>query len=122
MGLVRLYSDADGESHFGPFEIALSEVELTPPAPAFLVSEPVDVSRCLICRIPARWSSDWHRAPRRQLFFVLAGEIEVGVSDGEVRRLRAGDMGLVEDVAGRGHTTRVVGDEDVSIVFAQLPA
>ena len=32
---------------------------------------------------PAGWYGDWHPAPRRQLMFCLAGELEVQVSDGE---------------------------------------
>jgi hypothetical protein len=48
-------------------------------------------------------------------------ELEVQVSDGEVRRLSAGAVVYLEDTEGKGHTTRVVGDEAVSGVFVQLP-
>ena len=36
-------------------------------------------------------------------------------------RLELGATVLVEDTAGRGHTTRVVGDEDVLALFVRLP-
>ena len=44
------------------------------------------------------------------------------MTDGEVRRLGAGDVALLEDVSGKGHRTRVVGDRDGLGVFVQLPA
>ena len=58
---------------------------------------------------PGRFS-DWHNAPRRQYIITLSGEGEIGLEDGTTRRLRAGDVNLAEDMTGKGHTTRVVGD------------
>jgi quercetin dioxygenase-like cupin family protein len=69
---------------------------------------------------PTGWFGDWHPAPRRQLFVALAGELEVTVSDGEARRIRAGDVVLTEDTTGKGHTTRVIGDTPVRSVIVQL--
>jgi hypothetical protein len=41
----------------------------------------------------------------------MAGVLEIEVSDGEVRVFRPGDMILVEDTSGRGHISRVPGEE-----------
>jgi hypothetical protein len=49
------------------------------------------------------------------------GELEVQVSDGEIRRFRPGDVVLVEDLRGQGHTARVVSDDAVCGVYVQLP-
>jgi hypothetical protein len=49
--------------------------------------------------------------PRRQFVLVLVGELEVEVSDGEVRRFAPGSLILVEDTWGKGHVSRVVGAE-----------
>ena len=54
--------------------------------------------------------SDWHIAPRRQYIITLSGEAEIGLADGTVHKLGAGDVNLAEDLTGHGHTTRVVGD------------
>ena len=54
---------------------------------------------------------DWHCAPRRQYAITIAGELELGVGDGTVRRLGPGTVLLAEDLTGQGHTTRVVGGE-----------
>jgi hypothetical protein len=49
---------------------------------------------------------DWHTAPRRQYIVLLDGEIEITVSDGEMRRFAGGDILRMEDTFGRGHKTR----------------
>jgi hypothetical protein len=41
----------------------------------------------------------------------LAGQVEIGIGDGTVRRFGAGDVMLADDLTGRGHTTRVVSSE-----------
>ena len=51
------------------------------------------------------------RTPRRQFVLGLVGELEVEVSDGEVRRFGPGSVILVEDTSGKGHLSRVVGTE-----------
>jgi quercetin dioxygenase-like cupin family protein len=74
---------------------------------------------------PAGWQGDWHPAPRRQVMFVLAGELEVRVSDGEVRRFGPGAMLLVEDTTGTGHVSSVVGADRaymVNVPLADQPA
>jgi hypothetical protein len=59
---------------------------------------------------PAGSFSDFHPAPRRQYVITLSGEVEIGLEDGTVFRYGPGHVNLAEDVTGRGHTTRVVGD------------
>jgi hypothetical protein len=43
---------------------------------------------------------------------VIFGEWEIGASDGEVRRCSQGDVMLVEDTTGKGHTSRVISGVD----------
>ena len=57
------------------------------------------------------WVGTPHPSPRRQLFIVLAGEMEGVASDGQVRSIRAGQVLLMEDTFGKGHSSRVVGDD-----------
>jgi quercetin dioxygenase-like cupin family protein len=65
---------------------------------------------------------DWHPAPRRQVVVVLAGELECETGDGQVRRFGPGDARLIEDTAGRGHTTRVIGDAPAVVAVVPLAA
>ena len=54
-----------------------------------------------------------HPTPHRQIFCVMRGVVEVTVSDGEMRAFSPGDLILLDDAAGRGHSTRVVGSDDL---------
>ena len=51
-----------------------------------------------------------------QFIFVLQGNLEVEVSDGETRQFGAGAVILVEDTSGQGHITRVAGEERAYLV------
>jgi uncharacterized cupin superfamily protein len=53
---------------------------------------------------------DFHPAPRRQYVITLQGEVEIGLGDGSIHRFGPGDVMLADDLTGKGHTTRVVGD------------
>jgi hypothetical protein len=111
LSYVRIYSDTEGESHFEDSEFPFKLVDFAPPAPPISVTEPIAADSVTMISSPAGWHGDWHPAPRRQLMFVLAGELEVRASDGGVRRFRPGDVLLVEDTFGKGHVSTVVGNE-----------
>ena len=120
MTYTRIYADADGESHFGDVAVDVAPVEFAPPAPPLHMAAPLEASRMILCVVPAGWVGDWHPAPRRQFYVQLSGELEVEVSDGEIRRFSAGSLVLLEDTSGKGHLTRVVGSAGVDAVFIQL--
>ena len=100
MAIYRLYTGDDGKSHMDELDLA-SQPDLTNLHTAKgVVFRAAEVGRI----------SDWHNAPRRQYIITLSGEGEIGLEDGTKIRLRAGDVNLAEDMTGKGHTTRVVGD------------
>lgn len=121
MRYTRIYAGPGGESHFQDVEVALEEAAYAPPAPPYHVSQPSPADAVVMTTLPAGWYGDWHPSPRLQWWFQLAGELEVGTSDGEVRRLLPGAIVRVEDTTGRGHTTRVIGGEDVVAVYVHIP-
>ena len=49
---------------------------------------------------------EWHPAPDRRWLVVLSGLIEIGLGDGTIQHFGPGDLRLIEDVTGHGHTTR----------------
>ena len=55
--------------------------------------------------------SDWHQESRRNYIITLSGEGELGLGDGTSRRFGPGQVMLVEDLTGQGHTTRVTSTE-----------
>jgi hypothetical protein len=120
MKYIRIYSDAAGDSHFEDLEWSLAPVTYAPPAPPLDMSEPFAVTRAVLFSIPGGWFGEAHPAPRRQLYFATSGQLEVQVSDGEVRVFEAGDIGLVEDTQGQGHTTRALGTVAAAGAFVHL--
>ena len=116
---IRLYTDPEGESHFDDTEIRLNSVDFAPPAPPLDVSA-IEEAKYGFLSAPVGWFGDWHPVPHRQIMCLLSGALEVGVSDGESRRMEPGAVALLEDTTGVGHTTRVVSDEPAVMMFAQI--
>ncbi|MCK4413123.1 MAG: cupin domain-containing protein [Candidatus Eisenbacteria sp.] len=108
---ARVYADSDGATHFSDETLSFQLVDYAPPAPPISVSEVFGAENVSFISSPAGWDGDWHPAPRRQFILVLVGELEVEVSDGEVRRFGPGSLCLVEDTAGKGHASRVVSSD-----------
>ena len=120
MEYVRLYTDANGETHFGTGEIDLVTTNFAPPAAPFYVSSPVGVAQVVFVSLPLDWFGDWHPAPRKQWWVQFTGQLEVEVSDGAIRRFGPGDLAILEDVNGKGHLTRVIGGSEVRGAFVQF--
>jgi quercetin dioxygenase-like cupin family protein len=101
---LRMFTGPDGESHFDEYELPAS----TPIAATAVVVVP---------RPESAGPSDWHNPSQRQLIIRLAGEMEIETSDGDVRRIRPGDVILAEDLTGKGHrVSQVWGDGVVAFV------
>ena len=101
MKVTRIYSDANGDSHFEGIDIALDDA-----GAIGRLSRPQPVASVIFRENEPGYDYDWHTAPRRQYIVLLDGEIEIEVSSGEKRRFGGGDVLLVEDVTGKGHRTR----------------
>ncbi len=117
---VRIYSDSNAQSHFGEVEATFQLMDYAPPAPPISVSEVFAAEGVSFISSPSGWFGDWHPAPRRQFIFMLSGELEVEVSDGEVRKFVLGAVLLVEDTTGKGHISRVVGKERAYLAVVPL--
>ena len=115
-----LYADAQGESHFADVEIDLTLMDYAPPAPPLELSATTPAKQFGFLNAPAGWSSDWHPTSARNVFCVLTGEWEVTASDGETRHFSAGSVLLVDDTTGKGHTSRVVSQNDSLAVMLKL--
>jgi hypothetical protein len=117
---TRLYSDAQGESHFEDVDVDLTLTDYAPPAPPLSLSSFAPAAQFGFMNAPAGWSSDWHPTTARNVFFVMSGEWEVTASDGEARRFGAGSVLLVEDTTGKGHSSRVVSEIDSLAAMVEL--
>ena len=113
MKYTRIFADGEGETHLEDVEIKLELDQYAPPAPPFMVSELRPATHYGFSQFPSGWVGEWHPAPRKQFYLVLAGEVECMVSDGERRVFGPGSIVLLEDTTGKGHVTEVVGSKDV---------
>jgi quercetin dioxygenase-like cupin family protein len=118
---TKLYADEAGESHFEDLSTELISTNFALNAPPLYLSELNDAAQYSFFGAPAGWQSDWHPSSSRNLFVVLTGEWEVSAGDGETRKFGPGSVLLVEDISGKGHTSRVSSSEDSLSVLIQLP-
>ena len=94
MAIYRVFSDADGESHIEDLKL-----EEHPELGAL-----INVSEVRVQEFDGSRRMDFHPLPERRLIIHLSGEVEIGASDGAKRVLRAGDIRLMEDISGKGHS------------------
>jgi quercetin dioxygenase-like cupin family protein len=121
MKYARIYADEHGESHLEDVEVAMSTSDFAPPAPPVELSAFMPSTSVGFLAFPPGWDGPPHPTPRRQFAIVLAGELEGGVSDGVTRRSGLGDVFLLEDTWGKGHTSRNVGNGYALLAIVQLP-
>jgi hypothetical protein len=96
LGIFRIYAGADGESH-------IEELDLD--SHTKLISFR-NLTEARIQHFPELRNMDFHPLPERRLIIHLSGEAEIRLSDGTKQIFRPGDVRLMEDVTGRGHTHR----------------
>jgi len=113
---TRIVVDENGDSHFSSGEIPMALGSYAQPEPKLGLSKTYAASTATLFSAPPGYFGDWHTAIRKQFLFHLSGTSEIVVSDGETRRFGPGDIVLVEDTTGKGHTARSVGDEDILIL------
>ena len=116
----RLFADETGESHWESVEVDLQERSFAPPAKLIEISEAKPTTQTMFLRLRRGWNEPIHPTPVRQRLICLAGRVEVTASDGESRQISSGDVWQMEDRRGKGHHTRVVGDDDFEAIIIQF--
>jgi hypothetical protein len=91
----RLYSGADGQSHFEELDSSRASKFFNTTSLATGLLFRNDFAPHIV---------GWHRAPRRRWVITLAGTVDIGIGDGTSMTFGAGDVFLAEDISGRGHT------------------
>ncbi len=116
MKYTRIYADAAGETHLEDVRPQMKASDHSS-----MMSELIAAKGVIFRETNgAQYFVDWHNAPRRQFVVNLSGEVEITVSDGEKRRFGPRTILLAEDVAGKGHISRGVGDSERLVMFVPL--
>jgi hypothetical protein len=100
--ITRLYTGPDGQTHAEEIE-----VKFGPGGTKLMAGAGAEIRRAPPGRV-----ADWHTAPRRQYVITLSGHGEVELIDGTKIELGPGSIDFAEDLTGKGHITRVIGNED----------
>jgi len=115
MKIHNLYVDDKGETHFRDVEI-----EFVESGPAGRMSKRMPASGIIFREVPPTYDLDWHPAPRRQYIINLDNGVQITASDGESRRIGAGEVLLVEDTKGKGHLSKALDGHLRHCIFVTL--
>jgi hypothetical protein len=115
MTIVRVYTGADGESHFEDLEIELEDRGVIGQ-----ISKLWKATGVVFRTTEGDYHLDFHNAPRRQFVINLDAAVELEVGDGTRRVLEPGDVLLAEDTTGRGHISRAVDARPRRSIFVTL--
>src|SRR5262245_41158849 len=109
MATFRLYTGSDGQSH-----VERIDLKATSDWTAGLATTKISFREDGVGRF-----TDWQPAPRRHFVIILSAQLAMGLGDGTKHIFGPGDARLVEDTTGKGHTTRVHGNQPC--VTATIP-
>ena len=115
MRIHNLYVDDKGETHFRDIEVEWKQegrggkTSATFPATGIIFRE-----------TPGSYDYEWHPAPRRQYIINLDAGVQLTASDGEVRRVKAGEVVLVEDTWGKGHLSKAIDNKTRHCIFVPI--
>lgn len=93
--MTRLYTGADGQSHFETLPLDLHAFQDVEGAHGYATRR--QTTRLSFRVSPPNYSLDWHNAPRRQFVIQLAGQVQITVGSGAQYTLRPGQVLLAED-------------------------
>ncbi len=116
MKYTRIYSDKDGNTQFCEEEAPLkSNGEIGK------LSQPFRVKELFFRETDPEYDYDFHNAPQKQFIILLDGQIEIASSLGEKRIFKGGDILLMENVEGKGHSTKAINDIVRRSIFITIP-
>ena len=111
--ITRLYTGPDGQTHAEEIEVKFA------PGGGNDVYKLMANSGAVLGRAAPGRVADWHTAPRRQYVMTLSGHGEIELMGGKKIEVGPGNIELAEDLTGKGHITRTMGNEDR--VTIQIP-
>jgi len=115
--IMRLYT-ADGLSHFERINVKFTPVAGEPNTVE--QSDPLITGKSYLVRCKPGFFSDWHNADVRRYVITISGRAEIEVAGGKKFVVEPGEVVLAEDLTGKGHTFRVLGDSEWVAMFVDI--
>jgi quercetin dioxygenase-like cupin family protein len=78
------------------------------------------MEKSYVVRIAPGFFEDWHNADVRRYVITIRGRSEVEVAGGQKLIAQPGQVVLAEDLTGKGHTFRILGDSDWVALFVDM--
>lgn len=118
MKYVRLVAGKNGKTHFEDATLQLNEADYRPPAPMVYVSHAYQSDGVQFIRLPAGWTADAIKVPKKQFLLCIKGQLEITAGNGDKRSFGPGDCILMEDVEdqGAGHKSHAKGEFVAAVV------
>ncbi len=115
MRIHRLWVDDKGESHWQDVQVKFTES-----GRGGRLSERIPATGIIFREVPPDYDLDWHPAPRKQYIINLDAGVQITASDGEARKIGAGEVILVEDTKGKGHLSKALDGKLRHCIFVAL--
>jgi hypothetical protein len=114
---VRIWTGADGDSHFEEGVIDLAKGER-----GDALSTVVSGGSLSFQETISGGSYEWHKDPIPRFVITLSGTLEFETKGGERFTIRPGDILLAQDNTGSGHRWKLIGDEPWRRAYVVYPA
>lgn len=101
--ITRVYTGADGLAHAEEIEAGFGSAN---------VFKMLPVTGAELHRAQPGNVGEWHVGPKRQYVITLRGRAEIEVAGGKRFISEPGHIDLIEDLTGKGHITRNLGNEE----------
>ncbi len=114
MKYTRIFTGPDGNSHFEDIDVPLKDTPRGNQGPTMKATG-------VFFRITGTdYDLDFHNPNNRQFVITLEGQVDVTASDGTTRRFGPGDIMLADDITGKGHLSKAVGNKPRRAVFVTI--
>ena len=117
--LTRIYTGPDGQTHAERVDMKLTPVAGTL-AQSREESQKTTVTSSQFVRFAPGYVQDWHPAAARRYVITLSGQGEVELPGGVKLPLGPGRILQADDITGKGHITRTIGQADWVALFVQF--
>ena len=115
MKIPNVFVDASGRSCFGEIDLMLTGNNRR------IQAKNQDVLYWQMAMMQPGHFIDFRPSEAPQFVSIMSGRMAITAGNGEVRYFSRGDLVMMRDLAGQGHTTRVLGHEPCTMLKITMP-